>query len=204
MSIFGSLRATQLISKIDTLGDLDSPEAEKVVTQLRKTGTSAIRRITGALDGADGREFSALVDLLARLITDKTLPEIRKALSSDSQRVVGGVVQALRKGRGYNPNRLIDMFKRREIPNAALCEALSGQKERLDLRRVLTQAYLLESTEKAALFRIVAEAATEKDVPEVISRLSGKDVVARAHMIDILSRFDLPEVHTALEGQLRD
>ena len=72
------------------------------------------------------------------------------------------------------------------------------------MRRVLTQAYLQESAEKATLFRIVADVASKKDTHELISRLSGKDVVAKAHIIDILSRFDTPEVLQALEGRLKD
>lgn len=204
MSILGSLRASQLIGRIESLGDLDSPEAVKTIEKLRKAGAPAIRRITDSLATADRRDTELLVDLLAELVTDKTLSEATKALNSESQNAVAGVVKALSKGRGFNPNRLTDLLQSHDVPKAALCEALNGHKDGLDIQRLLSQAHMLESTEKATVFRIVAQSASEKDVPELISRLSGKDIVARAHIIDMLSRFDKPEVHEALESQLGD
>jgi serine/threonine-protein kinase len=204
MSILGSLRASQLIGRIESIGDVDSPEATKVIEKLRKAGAPAIRRITDSLATADRRDTELMVDLLAELITDKTLSQTTKALSSESQNTVAGVVKALGKGRGFNPNRLVDLLQSNDVPKAPLCEALIGQKDGLDIQRLLSQAHMLESTEKATIFRIVAKAASEKDVPELISRLSGKDIVARAHIIDMLSRFDQPNVHAALESQLGD
>ena len=204
MSILGSLRASQLIGRIESIGDVDSPEAAKIIEKLRKAGAPAIRRITDSLATADRRDSELLVDLLTELITDKTLSQATKALSSESQNAVAGVVKALGEGRGFNPNRLVDLLQSNDVPKAALCEALSGQKDGLDIQRLLSQAHMLDSTEKATIFRIVAQAASEKDVPELISRLSGKDIVARAHIIDMLSRFDQPNVHAALESQLGD
>ncbi len=204
MSILGSLRASQLIGRIESIGDIDSPEATKVIEKLRNAGAPAIRRITDSLATADRRDTELMVDLLAELITDKTLSQATKALSSESQNTVAGVIKALGKGRGFNPNRLVDLLQSNDVPKAPLCEALNGQKDGLDIQRLLSQAHMLESTEKATIFRIVAKAASEKDVPELISRLSGKDIVARAHIIDMLSRFDQPNVHAALESQLGD
>ena len=202
--MLGSLRTSRLVAQLSALNDLDSPKAEKLIARLEKIGGSAVRSIAEGLDVSDRDETDFRVGLLERLASDKTLPDFVKELGGENQRVLSGVVLALRDAQGYNPNRIVDLFARQDLPKAALCEILGGQKNRLDLRRVLTQAYQQESTDKAALFRIVADAATEKDVDELMSRLTGKDIVARAHLIDILSRFDLPQVHHALEGQLQD
>ena len=37
-------------------------------------------------------------------------------------------------------------------------------------------------------------------LPELIGRLHGKDPIARVHIINILARFNTPEVQTALQG----
>jgi serine/threonine-protein kinase len=50
----------------------------------------------------------------------------------------------------------------------------------------------------------VADIADESLVPELLSRLEGKDPVARTHIISILARFDRPEVARALQAQLKD
>jgi len=204
MSMLGGLRTGRLVAQLSAIDDMDSPKATKLVERLRKLGPSAVKGIAEGLDVSDRGETEFRIDLLSRLATDKTLPQFVRELSSENQRVTSGVVYALRKAEGYNPNRLVDLFSRNDVPKAPLCEILAGHKERIDVRRVLTQAYQQESTDKAALFRIVADAATERDVEELTSRLTGKDVVARAHLIDILSRFDMPDVHRALEGQLKD
>src|SRR5690606_38470973 len=61
-----------------------------------------------------------------------------------------------------------------------------------------------EANEKAALFRIIGELADESAIPELTSRIEGKDSTARMHTINILSRFNRPEVSAAIQTQLRD
>lgn len=202
--MLGGMRAGRLIAKALEIGDLDSREAAPVIGKLRKLGAGAVRRVLDEMDTADKHQVRFYTALLARMAADGNLPHFTRALTDESQRKVAAVGRALAAGTGYNPNRLVDLMADSAIPKSLLCEILSAQGDRLDLRRVLTQAYMQESTDKAALFKIVADAATEKDIPELISRLTGKDLVARAHLIDILSRFDRPEVHRALEGQLKD
>ena len=72
------------------------------------------------------------------------------------------------------------------------------------VRELLAAAYKQEANEKAALFRILGELATDNDLPELVGRLNGKDPIARLHIINILSRFPKPEVQRALQQQLRD
>ena len=66
-----------------------------------------------------------------------------------------------------------------------------------------TAAYAQEPNEKAALFRIIGEIADEAALPELIGRLQGKDPIARLHIINILARFNKPEVQRALQQLAR-
>jgi len=50
----------------------------------------------------------------------------------------------------------------------------------------------------------VAEAADEAAVPELLGRLQGKDAISRLHIINILARFNKPDVQRALQGLLTD
>ena len=72
------------------------------------------------------------------------------------------------------------------------------------MRELLTAAYSQEPNEKAALFRIVGEMVDVNAVPDLISRIEGKDVLARVHIINMLSRFNLPQVSEAIQRQLKD
>jgi len=204
VSILGGVRAGRLISRLDRLYDLDDPEGKKVIENFRSLGGPAVKKLVDALEGADKPGSRQIAEILSRIVSDKSLDQAVKGLGSDNQKVVNSVAWALGHGRRFNPNRLLDYLKKPALPKAPLCEALARQKDRLDVRRVLIQAYQEDSTEKAILFRIVAEAATENDIPELISRLTGKDVMAKAHIIEILSRFNRREAFQAIQGQLRD
>lgn len=204
MSVLGGFRSGRLVSQLQTLDELESPQAQNVIDRLRKLGGAAIKSILEELQLTRKDDSRFLVRILSRLVTDKTLTHFAQGLASENDRVIQGVTRALSRAKAYNANKIIELFNVDAVPKAALCEIAAAQKERLDVRRVLTQAYLQESTEKAALFRIVADVAKKKDTPELISRLTGKDIVARAHIIDILSGFETPEVLQALEAQLKD
>ena len=204
MSILGGARARRLISRLEDLDDLDNADSRQAIQKLRMLGPSALKQVIEALDAADKRRSVFLADLLSRIISDKYLDVAVKGLSLESQRGATAVAWALGHGTGFNPNRLLDYLKKADIPRAPLCDALIHQRDRLDVRRVLTQAYMMESTEKAVLFRIVSNAAREDHIPELITRLTGKDVVARAHIIEMLSHFDRVDVYRALEEQLGD
>jgi HEAT repeat protein len=204
MRLLGGARAARLIGNLEQMGDLDGSESKKAVDKLRSLGSSGVKKLIEEIEAADRSGTRRLAELLSRVISDKTVAEAVKGLDSDNQRVSSAVAWALGHGRRFNANLLLDYLQKDVVPKAALCDALSHQKGRLDVRRVLSQAYHQESTEKAVLFRIVAQTAGENDLPELISRLTGKDVVARAHIIDILSRFNTADVYHALQGQLRD
>jgi serine/threonine-protein kinase len=204
MSVLGGFRSGRLVTQMQDLNDLESPQAEKVIERLRKLGGASIRSILEELEVARKDDADFLVRLLSKLVSDRSLTHFAHGLASENDRAIQGIVRALSRAKGYNANKIIELFNVDAVPKAVLCEIASAQKERLDVRRVLTQAYLQESTEKAALFRIVADVAKKKDIQELISRLTGKDIVARAHIIDILSGFETPEVLEALETQLKD
>ena len=204
MSVLGGFRSGRLVAQMQDLNDLESPQAEKVIERLRKLGGASIRSILEELQVARKDDADFLVKLLSKLVSDKSLTHFAHGLASENDRAIQGIVRALSRAKGYNANKIIELFNVDAVPKAVLCEIASAQKERLDVRRVLTQAYLQESTEKAALFRIVADVAKKKDIQELIARLTGKDIVARAHIIDILSGFETPEVLEALETQLKD
>jgi len=204
MSVLGGFRTNRLVSQLQEMNELGSPKAEKILERLRKLGGAAIRNLIEELELAARHDADFLVDILALLVTDKNLTHYAQGLASENNRIVPGLIAALSRAKSYNANKIIELFNVDAIPKAALCEIAFAQKKRLDVRRVLTQAYLQDSTEKAALFRIVADVAEKKDIQELISRLSGKDIVAKAHIIDILSGFETPEVMEALERQLKD
>ena len=136
--------------------------------------------------------------------TRRPFPKFIESMVTGSPRVVAGVAWALSSSRAYPPTMLLDALGTEGIAKSALLDVITAHRARLSVREILAAAYKQEANEKAALFRILGELATDNDLPELVGRLNGKDPVARLHIINILSRFPKPEVQRALQQQLKD
>ena len=204
MSFFTNLRADRLITQIKSTNDLMGAETQKAIAKLKDVGPGAIEPVIAALPEADKHATVAFVDVLATLASAKSFPQYIQALVQGSPRVVAGVAWALTSSRGYPPHLLLDALTTPGVAKSALLDVINGQRSRFSVRELLTAAYAQEPNEKAALFRIVGEAADETALPELIGRLQGKDPIARLHIINILARFNKPEVQRAMQTQIAD
>ena len=146
----------------------------------------------------------AYIEVLTGLVNQKTFPKFIESMVTGSPRVVAGVAWALSSSRAYPPTMLLEALDTEGIAKSALLDVITAHRSRLSVREILAAAYKQEANEKAALFRILGELATDNDLPELVGRLNGKDPVARLHIINILSRFPKPEVQRALQQQLKD
>ena len=204
MSFFSDLRAERLIAEIRGIGDPLHPDSQKALQKLARIGAGAIPKILDALAVADRKESASYVDVLIALIDNKTFPILAQGLADGSPRTVTAIGQALTASRNYSPTLLIELLGRDDVAKPTVLDVIGAQKGRFTVRDLLQHAYSQEANEKAALFRIVAELADESVVPELISRIEGKDAAARMHIINILSRFNRPDVSAAVQTQLRD
>jgi len=204
MKLISNLQADRLITQIQGEADPTSPGAKTAFEKLCRLGEPAIPKILQALAGADKRQTVEYVEALTTLINDKAFPVVVKGLADPEPKVVAGAAWALSSNRRYNPNRLVDLLGDDEYAKAAIVEILLIHKERLNLRQLIGQVYYLQPNEKAAVFRLLDEMATEDLVPELLSRMDGKDPVVKMHLINVLSKFDTEEVHRALQEQLKD
>ncbi|MEO0345733.1 MAG: HEAT repeat domain-containing protein [Pseudomonadota bacterium] len=203
MKFLSAYKADRLIEQLMSEEDIYSPKAEKAADKLRRLGPGAIPRITDALAGADKKHTMALVDILSELATTKTLFEFVPGLSDGDQRVVSGTAWALSSSQKVEPTAVLKLLDEDEVSPAAVLEIVNTHKDRLSVPALLSRAYELEPNEQAVLFRIIGGVVKEEHVPDLLARLTGKDPMVRIHIIDMLSRFDRPDVSSALEGQLR-
>jgi eukaryotic-like serine/threonine-protein kinase len=204
MSFFSDLRAERLIAEIRGIGDPLHPESQKAFQKLAKIGPGAIPKILDALAVADKKETASYIDILTQLADNKTFPLLVQGLTDSSPRTIAAVSWALTGSKNYSPALLIELLNRDDVSKPAVLEIIAAQKSRFSVRDLLQHAYNQEANEKAALFRIVGDLADESSIPELTSRIEGKDSIARMHIINILSRFNRPEVSAAIQTQLRD
>src|SRR5688572_8484158 len=204
MNFFTNIRADRFITELKEATDVAAPQTQKAITKLRELGAGAIEPVTEALADADKIATVAYIEVLTGLVNQKTLPKFLEAMVTGSPRVVAGVAWALSSSRAYPPTMLLEALATEGIAKSALLDVITAHRSRLSAREILAAAYKQEANEKAALFRILGELATDNDLPELVGRLNGKDPVARLHIINLLSRFPKPEVQRALQQQLKD
>ncbi len=204
MSFFTNIRADRFITELKTATDVAAPATQKAIAKLRELGPGAIEPVTAALADADKIATVAYIEVLTGLVNQKTFPKFIESMVTGSPRVVAGVAWALSSSRAYPPTMLLEALGTEGIAKSALLDVITAHRSRLSVREILAAAYKQEANEKAALFRILGELATDNDLPELVGRLNGKDPVARLHIINILSRFPKPEVQRALQQQLKD
>jgi eukaryotic-like serine/threonine-protein kinase len=204
MGFFSNLRSDRLITQIKSTDKPLGEETLKSVAKLKAMGPSAIEPVIQSLADADKNATVALVDVLSTLVTSKTFPAFVSGLCDGGPRIAAGIAWALTSSRNYSPHLLLDALNAKGVPKSSLLEVIHAQRDRFNLRDLLAAAYAQEANEKAALFRVVGEIADENSVGELTSRIEGKDPIARMHIINILSKFNKPDVKRALQSQLRD
>ena len=204
MGFFTNLRSDRLITQIKTADKPLGEETLRSVAKLKGMGPGVIEPVIQALADADKNATVALVDVLSTMVTNKSFPMFVDGLCNGGARIAAGVAWALTSSRSYAPGLLLEALGAKGVSKSALLDVIHAQRDRFNLRELLTAAYAQEPNEKAALFRIIGEIADEHALGELTSRIEGKDPIARMHIINILSKFNKPEVKRALQGQLRD
>jgi len=204
MGFFTNLRSDRLITQIKSSNEPLGAETLKAVASLKGLGAGVIEPTIQALADADKNATVALVDVLSTLVSNKTFPVFVQGLCDGGPRIAAGIAWALSSSRNYTPGLLLEALGAKGVAKPALMDAIHAQRDRFNVRELLTAAYAQDPNEKAALFRVVGEIADVDAIPELLSRVEGKDPIARMHIINILSRFSRPEVKQALVAQLKD
>jgi len=204
MNFLTALQADRLIAQIREEADPSSATGKQLFAKLGKLGASAIPKILEALPSADKRQTAEYIEILSSLVSDKTLPLITRGLADGDPRMASGTAWALSSSKRFNINRLVDLLGEDEYSKAGLVEVLQAHKERLNVRQLLGQIYHLQPSEKAAVFKLIDDVTTEEMVPDLLTRMDGKDPLVKTHLINVLARFDRPDVNQALQEALRD
>ncbi|HLZ99928.1 MAG TPA: HEAT repeat domain-containing protein [Steroidobacteraceae bacterium] len=204
MSFFANYRADRLIAEVKSSGNPGSAPAQKALDKLVGLGPSAIEPLIAALTTAEKKETVAYVEALTKLIDAKTLPHLLRAMADANGRAISGIAWALSSSRNYPAVALLDALAKPDMPKQVIIDVIAAQKTRFTVRELLNTAYSQEPTERAGLFKVIAEIADESSLDDLIARIEGKDPISRLHIINVLARFNLPQVQQAIQRQLKD
>ena len=202
MTLFANLRASRLIAQIKAAG---SPQAMgQPLEGLRALGDEAVEALVQALCDCEGSAAAALTEVLTSALSARTAGHCLAALSGPDPRAAAAATRALAGSKSYPTVLLLEALANAKVPRQPLYEVLQAQRRRMVPRELLAAAYKLAANDKALVLRLVGELAGPELVPDLVSRLDGKDPMVRLHLVNILARFNLPEVKTALSGLLHD
>jgi len=204
VAMFSTFRGERLLTELRSDGDPARPETRKTIQRLVELGAGVIPLVLNALGDASRRETPLLVEVLTGLTNDRTLPKVAAGLGNDNPRVVTAVSWALAGARNVPTSGLLDLLKDPDLSRPAVIDVITAQKDRFKVGDLLHGAHALESGDKGALFKVIAEVATDADLPELLARIDGKDPVAKKLLLEILARFQTPAVERAILGQLKD
>jgi len=204
MKFFSTLKAERCLTQLLAARDVASPEARKALETLEGIGAPAIPKVIDAFATASKDQAGSLVTLLASQLDDASFPLFAAGLAHGDKQSVAGVTKALAISASYDANRLTELLGRPEVFKPALIEILGVVRKRLNARDLLKRAYDLEPREKAAVFKIIRDIAGPELIPDLIARVEGKDPSVRLNIIELLGRFNRPDVAMALERQLKD
>ena len=204
VSILGGYRADQLVNQLVAEQQPDSPSAKRLINRIKKVGPKVIPKAIDALALSDKSHTMVFVDILTSLVSDKTLEQYKEGLADGNERVVSGTSWALSSSTDYSANNLLDWFDDPEVSKPALIEILRVHKQDLSVHQLLQRAYESDPKESAALFKIIEETIKPEMLPDLISRMGGRDPVIKVHLIGLVTKFNKPEVNNALEMQLKD
>ncbi|MEJ2138608.1 MAG: HEAT repeat domain-containing protein [Gammaproteobacteria bacterium] len=204
MKFISALKAERCVTQLLAEPDANTPTAQKALSNLKNSGPGAIPVMIDALASADRYQTIGIVEALAAMVTDQNFDAFVEGLTHPNERCVAGVSWAMSTSKRFRADKLIDTLTKEDIATHAVLDIMRSHIEQLSVNKLLNTAYSVEPREKAALFKIIRDKATPELVPDLLSRLEGRDHSARVYIIGILSRFNTPEVKNTLEQLLND
>jgi len=200
VGLFDGMKVKRLVDIFIKSPSPTDSKARTALEQLKEIGKPAVYPLIEALGIADRDQAKFIKVTLVKLLTNSNLPEYTKGLAESFPRIVTEVASVLKTGQSYDPNLLVELFGEEGISKAALVDVLAAHKEKVNASHLMQHLYKLDVGNQNAALKMIGDIVDESAIPELISRLGGKDQNIRAHIARILGRFKgNAEVLDALE-----
>jgi serine/threonine-protein kinase len=202
MGVLDGFKVNRAIRTLLSDREADDAERRQAVETLERFAEHAVPKLLDEL--ATSQAPARIVEILAPLLSNATLPLFLVGLFATDPRVASRVMEVLHSGHHYDPNRLLDLFRDPEVPKARLFDILSRRKNALRPHAVLALLDSVNKESRTLVLRLVDEVATDALVPELIRRLETGDWPTRVYIARTLRRFSTEASRDALTALLDD
>ncbi|NOX91746.1 MAG: protein kinase [Gammaproteobacteria bacterium] len=206
MSLLSGFKTSRAIAIILAEDAGATAEGKRALYKLKQIGEPAIPKLIEALENT--RHTATLEQLLTGFVRNSSLPLFLVGLAHGDQRIVDGVTRVLKRAQDFNPNELFPWFSQpvdgEEVSKTALGEVLTAHAERINANTLLGLLDQVDSKVRPILYRLLDQLANEALVPDISQRLDSKQPLVRAHLLQLLSRFDTASSHEGLVKALGD
>jgi HEAT repeat protein len=202
MSLLTDFQATRAIATILSEDASVTSEGKRALLRLKQIGEPAIPKLIEALGRT--KNTATLEQLLLGLVRNNTLSTFVKALGDSDQRVVDGVTRILKRSTDFNPNDLFPFFEDPEISKTSLGDVLLTHADRINSNSLLALLDKADSKLRPILYKLLDMVAQESLVPDLVQKLDSDQPMVRAHLLNVLARFDTEESLDGLAKGLSD
>jgi eukaryotic-like serine/threonine-protein kinase len=207
VSLLSGFQANRAIATILAEGAGATAEGKRALYKLKQIGEPAIPKLIEALENK--QHTATLEQLLIGFVRTSSLPLFLVGLADGDQRIVDGVTRVLKRAQDYNVNELFPYFSQpvdgeEEASKTALGKILTAHAERINPNILLGLLDQVDSKVRPILYRLLDGLATEALVPAISQRLDSNQPLVRAHLLNLLSRFDTPASREGMVKGLDD
>ncbi len=206
MSLLSGFKTSRAIAALLSEDAGATAEGKRALYKLKQIGEPAIPKLINALENP--QHTATLEQLLVGFVRNSSLPLFLVGLAHGDQRIVDGVTRVLKRAQDFNPNELFPYFSHpvegEEVSKTALGNILITHVERINANTLLGLLDQVDSKVRPILYRLLDKLASEALIPNISQRLDSKQPLVRAHLLQLLSRFDTAPSREGLAKALSD
>lgn len=202
MSMLDKLKVYRATERLLSSPDASAPEHAQAIARLKQIGKPAVPRLIRVFAKTPSSE--TLIDLLSTLLDNTTLSCFTDVLAHEEPRVAEGIVEVLKRGDRYDPNRLLDLFTNPQINKVGLINILCNHKKSLKAESLLNLLNVVGKGSHGAIFQLIDHVVNESMIPQLIVYARHQDWSVRLRMARNLSRFASEAARDALVTLLED
>jgi len=206
MSLLSGFKTNRAIATLLAEDAGATAEGKRALHKLKQIGEPAIPKLIEALENP--KHTATLEQLLVGFVRNSNLPLFLVGLAHGDQRIIDGVTRVLKRAQDFNPNELFPYFSQpmdgEEVSKTALGKVLTAHAERINANLLLGLLDQVDSKVRPILYRLLDSTANETLVPDIRQRLDSNQPLVRAHLLQLLSRFDTAPSREGLVTALND